>query len=443
MIQSHWKINKIMKNLVFKIILLFFLSNTILAQNYSDSLDYYKKKNKTNKAILYGLKVKNRLELENKNNTLKYANFLINIGEIYSHQFRNSESEKYYIEGISILRDSLGENNLDYASKLYDFAFIYSYSEFSFKAEPLILKSLQIRKEILGEDSELYLKSLNQLASYYFGKNNYSKAEPYLIDAIAKTKKKIGESNELDSLLYDLAYIYEKQKKYDKSEKLWLEFIMLKRKSADNNSNLKESILFLDDYLSFVGNFYFKSERFDEAEKYYLEAINYRKSKSNKDGKYSFLLGKLANLYLNTNRFYDAEKSYKEIVDLRKITKNKNNYFGDNLYVCLLATTYLNQGNIKKANKIFDLGNSNFKSQLLKNIDKYSTNNSYNFFIKPNFYQKNYSLSFLHLYSTKNLKINIGCFENQLLQRIRYLINQFRLTPACSNWFYFLPDCRR
>lgn len=425
------KINLFKK--ILNLILLLFC-NSIIAQDYADSLDYYKKKNEINKALKYGLKVKNQLELKNKNNDLYYADFLINIGKIYSSQFRNAEAEKYFIEGIYILKDSLGENNLEYASKLYDFAFIYSFSEFSFKAEPLMLKSLKIRKEILGENSFDYLKSLEQIGNYYFNTNNYKKSEPYLIEAIERIKTIYGNgSDKLDSLLYNLAFIYEKQNNFKKAEKLWLEFIDLKRKSFKSNLVLKKSILFLDDYLSFVGNFYFKFNDFDQAEKYFLEAINYRISKTGKDGKYTFLLGKLANLYLKINRFYDAEKSYNEILTLRKIGKTKNNYFGDNLYVCLLATTYLNQGDIKKANKKFKLSVNNFQYQLLNSIDEFSTTSNYNVFLKPNFYQSNYSLSFLHLFRNKDLKINIGCFENQLLLKNLSFRNQQRINRSIKN----------
>jgi tetratricopeptide (TPR) repeat protein len=274
--------------------LLFCLLSTLFSfgQSGIDSITFYIQKGEVNKAIQYGLKVKNQLELDNKKNTVYYANFLIDIGKMYSNQFRNAEAENYFIQGISILKDSLGENNLEYASKLYDFAFIYSFSEFSYKAEPLIIKSLTIRKEILGENSQEYLKSLNQLANYYYYKKNYLKAEPYLTEAIEKTKIIYGsDSNKLEDLLYNLAIIFEKQKKYEKSEKLWLEFISSKRKN-DKLNRLKKTIFSLDDYICFVGNFYSNANNFNEAEKYFKEAIDYRLIFKGKDGNYSFLLGK-------------------------------------------------------------------------------------------------------------------------------------------------------
>lgn len=420
----------IKKAKLISILILIILNNTIYSQNKIDSLDYYKNNKNFDKAIVYALKVKSQFEIDNKNNTLDYSNLLINIGKIYSQQLKNADSEKYFINGISILKDIVGENNLDYATKLYEFSFIYSFSGgFQYKAEPLILKSLEIRKKILGENHPDYIKSLEQIGNYYYyWGNNYGKAENYLIEAIEKNKKLYGDDSEkLLFLLSDLAFIYQKQNKLPQSEKLWLELISIKRKQKFNR-NFDIFPLNFDDELQKLINFYLSSNNFPEAEKYVLEAIEYRLLNSGKDWKYYSLLEISGDIYMKTGRYFTAQQTYLNVV---KFQKHKRL-----LGINKLANAYFCQGNIRKATKEYRYSSKKFRVELLNDLKVFPKIFSMNSFIIDSFFQVNYHLSFLNILSKNEKRINIYCLENDLILKNLSLHNQqriFRNIKNCGN----------
>lgn len=90
------------------------------------------------------------------------------------------------------------------------------------EAQSILQKVLEGRLKCYGEDSAATAESLNNLAATYYKQNNLEKTADLLRQSLAITEKKSGESLDTADTANNLGRVFQKLKKYDEAEKLFI-----------------------------------------------------------------------------------------------------------------------------------------------------------------------------------------------------------------------------
>jgi CHAT domain-containing protein len=449
----------------FKLVILFFLtltSNSLSAQNCADSLSfYYENKNADGLIKLSNSYLKSPLKCPIENKKL-LINIFCYLGNHYMKKGNYFAANDSYLNALNLFK---------------------SESDFTEKKIVILIKLITINTELkTPEKNEIYYNSiikfykdrygyktkevsfyLNNLATLLKSQKRYEEVEKYYLEALEISKNNF-ENNLQDyfNSLNGLAELYSIQKKYDKSEKLYYNEL----KYIDSNDKFQELRL---DFLNGLSEIYLKQKKYGKAEILlnHIQESNIKIFGKN-NIKNVLITGNLANLYSQKGDQFKAIESYLRAIELfevnnfspnidyanlilrlSKVFKRTYNYSKYDYYLlkslAMAKSSFDKKGvNYIRLNTEIATSNNSLLLEIVKDINEnfelineklnngldYLSSNEILIFkdlLKKDLY---FPLSFLHRYPNQYEKINIGCYENELLLKNLSLRNQQRITNS-------------
>ena len=135
------------------------------------------------------------------------------LGRFYEGQGLYALAQPWYKQGVSVVRERLGEKHPDVASSYNNLALLYSNQGRYSEAEPLYIKALELRQRLLTEEHPDVATSYNDLALLYYSQGRYSEAEPLYIKALEIAEKSLGENHpNTITIRENLKLLYEKRR---------------------------------------------------------------------------------------------------------------------------------------------------------------------------------------------------------------------------------------
>jgi CHAT domain-containing protein len=161
----------------------------------------------------------------------------------------------------------------------------------------------------------------NDLGYLYQKQKKYENAESVFLKAI-----KITENNKQNKPLYfsescfNLAQLYQIQENYSKAEPLYLNALEIIEKNSDTNSFIYPVIL------NNLGVLYHYKHKYSDSEHFHLKAIELKKKNlETKPLEYAFSLFNLALVYEEENKYSEAEFLFLKVIEIEKNVLGENN----------------------------------------------------------------------------------------------------------------------
>ena len=159
--------------LVFLIICLFLVPNSLIAQDIDKAFKYFDNEQYEKAAIEFENVLPAIIKEYGQNDTTIYTELLIYTALCYERALNSNKAENYYLK-CKYIYENLGDTlNSLYALSLNNLASLYiSLNNFE-KAEPLYIQAMNIYKGSFDEKHPDYATSLNNLADLYNNMANY------------------------------------------------------------------------------------------------------------------------------------------------------------------------------------------------------------------------------------------------------------------------------
>ncbi|MBV6441754.1 MAG: CHAT domain-containing protein [Haliscomenobacteraceae bacterium CHB4] len=257
-----------------------------------------------------------------------------------------TESEKWFIEAVSVLEQTLGKESLGYTKSLNMLANLNCETGKYEQAEILYIEIKNIREKILGKNNANYALVTNNLALLYYDMGKYEQAEPLYIEAESIWSKTIGMAHpDYAANRINLALLYKTMCEYEKAEQLYLEA----KDIFEVRLNDRKHPFYMN-CLNNLAALYNEVNQDEKAESLYLEAKNIRADLLGKEHPhYVGSLINLASLYAKARQDEKAELLFlegKEIFEER-IHNREHPYY----ITCLanLGILYMDTGQLEKA----------------------------------------------------------------------------------------------
>lgn len=437
----------------FKIFFAFFLlmfSKSNLAQNYTDSLNFYYKKKDYQKALIFGEKlelnsgiIKNKLNLIaiKSNNGVMYhsigefklaskkfdealllakdENRITNleIAIVKKQASRNlkelrdfAKAKKLVNEALDFYKSNENENQADYADALRVLGDIYKTEGKIEKAIPIIKESSKIFKEVFGEN-EYYSYSIGSLGDCYFLIEDYNNAEFYYSKSIEIQKKLKSTSSDYALSIAALAKIYIVKKQYELAEDLLFQADEILRNEEEYSI---KHLTILDE----LGNIYTEIKKYDDAETLFKLSILLKEKQYGKNHSNVLAIkNNLALVYFKMNKLEAAKEIFLEIVNSKSVANIDEYNIINNLALVYSDLKEYNEAENYYLKALKKVENSNLKEsskhiKLLANIVLF-----YNKTNKNNYANK-YVLKEIHLIKKQILKLNEFFTEYDLVNYI-------------------------
>lgn len=271
-----------------------------------------------------------------------------NLAELYIKKGNFAMAEPFYLQIVTIKKNTFGNQHSEYANALNKLASLYQDMGNYLKAEPFFLEALEINKKTFGEDHPNYGKLLNNLALLYTYEGNFTKAESMYLKALSINKKAFGSNHsEFATTLNNLALFYKAIGNYAKAVSLLLEVQLIRKETLP--ANHPDYAVLLNNLASLYGDM----GDYTKAEPLLLEAVNInRKSFGEQHPTYATSINNLALLYNNLGSYVKAEPLYKEALAIRKkILGEQHPIYATS--VNNLAAYYTEKGNYAEAELLF------------------------------------------------------------------------------------------
>ena len=149
----------------------------------------------------------------------------------YYHYVRGdyAAAEPLFLSAMDTLTGDLGtENPLVFRVENFEGMLKIRTGQFA-EAQQILQKVLDERLKYYGEESAVTAESLNNLAATYYKQNNLEKTADLLRQSLAITEKKSGESLDTADTANNLGRVFQKLKKYDEAEKLFIRSLNIRR----------------------------------------------------------------------------------------------------------------------------------------------------------------------------------------------------------------------
>ncbi len=280
--------------------------------------------------------------------TAAYGSTCFNHGRILYFKDNYPESEKWYLQSITIRKKVLGKEHPDFAASLNSLANLYKEMGQYEKAEPLYLESKAIREKVLGKDHPDFAASLNNLANLYKEMGQYEKAKTLLLEAIAIREKVPGKEHpDYAQSLNNLARLYMDMGQYEKAESLYLEARTIREKVLGKEH---------PDYVASMNNLavlYANMGQYEKAESLFFEAKAIREKVLGKEHTdYAASLNNLGSLNKDMGRYDKAEPLFLEakIIWGKVLSKEHPTYA---ISLNNLGGLYYHMGLYEKAESLF------------------------------------------------------------------------------------------
>ncbi|MTJ55888.1 tetratricopeptide repeat protein, partial [Anabaena sp. UHCC 0253] len=148
------------------------------------------------------------------------AGILNNLAFFYYKQGRYSQAEPLYQEALAMKQRLFSTNHPDLAITLNNLGLVYVHQGKYAQAEHIFKDVLNICKQNF-KNEYLIVRVLVNLSNIYFKINNHNAAEPFLQEAFTITENFTEHHPDVALVLNQLAYLYNLQGKYIKSETLY------------------------------------------------------------------------------------------------------------------------------------------------------------------------------------------------------------------------------
>jgi CHAT domain-containing protein/Tfp pilus assembly protein PilF len=279
-----------------------------------------------------------------------YARCCTNHGVICREKREYNESEKWFLEALSIREKIDGKLHPEYFKTTAHLTNLYYYMRYYEKAEELYLEAATILEKTTGKNHPDYASNRFGLGLTYYEMGDYERAEPLFLQAKAAMEK-LGENEDATSdystCLNDLATLYSDLGNDEKAESLYREAIAnIEKTGGKENEEYPAS-------LNNLGTVYLDRGKYAKAEALFLEAkAIFEKTEGKESPNYVISLFNLATCYLQTGDYAKAEPLHIEAkAGLERLVGNQHPYYATGLHD--LATVYYGMGDYKKAESLY------------------------------------------------------------------------------------------
>ncbi len=254
------------------------------------------------------------------------------------------ESEKWYLQSMSMYEKVLGKENRFYANCLRNLSNVYYDTGNYEKSEALNLEELSIRAKTVGKTDPEYFSSVNNLASLYVTIGSYSKAESLNIETKLFCEKTLGKKHpQYINSLTNLAILYFNIANYEMAEPLFNESLALREEIyGKEHPDYAASLNNLGNLYMTMGNFIVAEPLFSEAKKINGKILG----KQHSD--YVMNVENLGALNWRMGNYSKAELYFVEAKEILETTLGREHPDYANI-VDNLARLYQTLGNYKKA----------------------------------------------------------------------------------------------
>ncbi len=185
-----------------------------------------------------------------------YATLLTNIGSLYDEMGEYKKAEEYFLQGLIIRKNILGDQHADYASSLYNLSVLYINMANFRTAEELLLQASSIYKETLGEHHLTYARCLGRLGLLYFTMGNLPKSLESHLASLNIIKDILPEDTyDYAASLNNIGMTYSQLKKYKKAEEFLLQAFAIHAKLNSTSIGYWYTLNNLRDNYDDQGNF--------------------------------------------------------------------------------------------------------------------------------------------------------------------------------------------
>ena len=276
------------------------------------------------------------------------ASSLNNLALLYHSQGRYAEAEPLLQQALELYKRLLGDEHSDVATSLNNLALLYHSQGRYAEAEPLLQQALSMRKRLLGDEHSDVATSLNNLAELYRLQGRYAEAEPLLQQALSMRKRLLGdEHSDVAQSLNNLALLYHSQGRYAEAEPLLQQALsMRKRLLGDEHPSVATS-------LNNLAELYRLQGRYVEAEPLLQQALSMRKRLlGDEHSDVAQSLNNLALLYHSQGRYAEAEPMYQQALELyQRLLGDEHSDVAQSLNN--LALLYHSQGRYAEAEPMY------------------------------------------------------------------------------------------
>jgi tetratricopeptide (TPR) repeat protein len=163
------------------------------------------------------------------------ADGLNNLGMIYLLRRQYTEAESVLQQALAIRMIVLESDDLNVAVSLNNLAKAYYYQHRFDQAEPLYVKAMEISRQKAGADSPILGWYMKNYALLQFAQGKPDQAEPLFQQGLTLLKAKDPNSREVATSLYELAELYQRQKKYSDAEPLYRQVLEMRERALGSD----------------------------------------------------------------------------------------------------------------------------------------------------------------------------------------------------------------
>ena len=295
-----------------------------------------------------------------------------------------TEAERYFLKMLAILDTSPApkqEKCFSYSAVYHSLGETYLDIQDYPKSEEMLKKALAYRRELVKEDSLTYLPKLtyplNDLGILYKTISESELAEKYYLESlnikrIMYVQDSINNTITLAKTLCNLGNLYASDHKYEKSETMLNEALLVLHKHPLDSEEYKTILATTNNSLGLV---YGDINDTEKAEKYLLQSLDIKKEMARKNPDaynpaYALSLNNTAIMYCKNDNYELGEKMFLEALKIYEELVKRN----PDAYETALSRTYGNLGILYKETKKYQESKTMYKRNIDISKRKYAIN---------------------------------------------------------------------
>ncbi len=294
------------------------------------------------KAIPVAMQAVEAAKIEFGENSTNYATALNNLAALHKSMAVYEKALPLYLQVKEIKKKTVGVFHPDYVATLVELGSVYLKMNNYKNAETCYVELADYYKKQTDLDSSEYARQLNYLGLIYAAMDSAGKAATCYEDAVAIMRNNNTDEYFFEAVLFNLANFYDKQKKYEQAEPLFIELVNVQKKLYGSNSQ---------DYIKSIESLAFlfrKNIKYKEAVLLRQEAAAFYKKNGTGTLEYSNAISNLAVLYNDIGLYAEAETYYLQAIEIDKAILGENHLdYATDLYN--LSAVYKNIGQLQNA----------------------------------------------------------------------------------------------
>jgi tetratricopeptide (TPR) repeat protein/DNA-binding Xre family transcriptional regulator len=243
------------------------------------------------------------------------------LNKFYSGQRLYSFAKLYCKQGLSAIKERVGEEHLDVATISHSLALLYNiFQESKAEAEILCKQALEMRQRLLGKEHIEVATSLHDLGFLYYSQGRFTEAEILGKQALEMRQRLLGKEHiDVATSLDDLGGLYYSQGRFTEAEPLCKQAFEMRQRL------LGEEYPFVAVRLSLQGEIYCLQGRYAEAEPLCKQVLEMgQRLLGEEQPCVAMSLNNLAEIYYLQGRFTEAEPLCKQALELNRRLLGEN-----------------------------------------------------------------------------------------------------------------------